>query len=706
MEDSQIFLDKVTQCLKVRIEELDRTLLEGQADVERMHDYYWENYSEMDEYGYENFDNQQALLTQINANTEAIKLRDRFKKMLSNPYFGRVDFRYDDEDEAETFYIGIGNFARRSGALPLIYDWRAPVSGLFYDYDKGPASYTAPGGEMTGEVTAKWQYKIRHGKLIYAFESDTKIDDEVLREELGKKGDTALKNLVQTIQREQNAIIRNTKDRILLIQGVAGSGKTSVALHRIAYLLYHDREHLKANQVLILSPNGVFTDYISHILPELGEENIREMSFDTFAYRELSRWIDDCEEHYDAIERQLAGEEIGEDTLYKMSELLPEDLDNYALELEDTLLTFAPIRIRGVTMGVKEIMTLFHQKFNTIPLLKRLDAVFDYAVDAFETLSGKTLPEEEVAELREKAHQMYRTEDIYILYSEFLDMLGFDDLPHVWKDRRVIRYEDVYPMLYLKYKLLGRGEHKKIRHLIIDEMQDYSFLQYKLLAMLFHCPMTILGDKAQTMEAEEADVTTFLPAILGEDVKLITMNKSYRSTLEIGQYAAALRENGFTDAADNPRHKGSDPGRPGAHKPQDIEFFERHGEAVTITDYTDVQAAAEAIAKTYAAGRADIETAAVITFTEKEARCLYDTLSGLFSEIGLNPDQELTLIHKNSGRFRPGLTVTTFYLAKGLEFDDVYSVEPSSKVTPLHIQARYIAATRAMHRLNVLRIDA
>ena len=249
-----------------------------------MHEYYWENYAEMDQYGYEDYDNRQALLQQSNANDEKQKLKHRFERMLDAPFFGRVDFAFEDEEEAERFYIGIGNFAERAGMTPLVYDWRAPVSGLFYDYDKGPASYEAPAGEIRGEILTKWQYKIRGGRMIYAFESDTKIDDEILKQELGSNGDVKLKNIVRTIQKEQNEIIRNTKDRILVIQGAAGSGKTSIALHRIAYLLYHDRDRLRSSNVLILSPNSVFADYISHILPELGEENIREMSFDLPGY--------------------------------------------------------------------------------------------------------------------------------------------------------------------------------------------------------------------------------------------------------------------------------------------------------------------------------------------------------------------------------------------------------------------------------------
>ena len=178
-----------------------------------MHDYYWENYTEMDEYGYENYDNQQALLGEVNANNERLMKKQRLKKMIDSPYFGRVDFLFEGEEESESFYIGIGNFAPKAEMTPLIYDWRAPVSGLFYDYDRGQASYEAPGGTIEGEITSKWQYKIKKGKMVYAFESDTKIDDEILKQELGSNGDVQLKNIVRTIQKEQNEIIRNVKDK-------------------------------------------------------------------------------------------------------------------------------------------------------------------------------------------------------------------------------------------------------------------------------------------------------------------------------------------------------------------------------------------------------------------------------------------------------------------------------------------------------------
>ena len=457
MEENQKFLEDVLEKIQIRLTELEKSMEAGKREVEAMHEYYWENYTEMDEYGYENFDNQQALLTQVNANAEKHSLHVRYKRLMDSPYFGRVDFIYEGEDEPEIFYIGIGSFSPKKGGVPLIYDWRAPVSSLFYDYDSGEASYEAPGGEMCGVITSKWQYKIRKGKLVYAFESDVKIDDEVLREELSASGDTKLKNIIRTIQKEQNEIIRNTKDRVLVIQGVAGSGKTSVALHRIAYLLYHDRINLHSENVLILSPNSVFSDYISHVLPELGEEPIREMSLDTFAYKRLSDTVNDCEDRYDRLERLLAG---GSDENYqrKQSREFMDSLYGYVMELEAELMDFDKVSLKGFGKSVQEIQTLFYEKFTEFPLLKRMDAVREYIVDEYETLTGKELSQEEDDRMRIVFDKMYETKDIYILYSRFLAAKGYKALPHHRYEQRCLSYEDVYPMLYLKLLLTGSGK--------------------------------------------------------------------------------------------------------------------------------------------------------------------------------------------------------------------------------------------------------
>ena len=677
--DSREYLNYVLDKLQERIRKLDDAILHGQKEIENMHEYYWENYTEMDQYGYEDFDNQQALLGQVNANKEKLDLRRRFKKMLDSPFFGRVDFIYDGEEEAETFYIGIGNFSKESGRLPLVYDWRAPVSSLFYDYDKGEAYYDAPAGRMEGEVLSKWQYKIRNGKMIYEFESDVKIDDEILKAELGSNGDVQLKNIIRTIQKEQNAIIRNTSDRIMVIQGAAGSGKTSIALHRIAYLLYHDRKNLKASSVLVLSPNGVFADYISHILPELGEENIREMSFDLFAYKRLKNTVSDCEDRYDLIERQIAG--LCDEALLKekQSRDFLDRMEGYIVELEDSLMNFRDVEHRGVVKKEQVIIELFYFKFMDIPLLSRMDAVAEYFIDEIETLKGFDLPDDEREAVKSRFYRMYETRDLYVLYNRFLKQEGFPALPQVQYEKRKLRYEDVYPVLYLKYRLETQQEDSGVRHLIVDEMQDYSMLQYLIIQKLFKCRMTILGDREQTMDGEQQDVLTFLSKILGKDIRKIVMNKSYRNTIEIASYANKLA--GITG----------------------VELFERHGKPVVEREFPGLEETVESVLGELRLD--DYETAAVITRTADEAREAYYILKERLEAEGFDTKERLSLLHRDSTNFKKGLTVTTFYMAKGLEFDQVFSVFPKEDRSPIVERARYIAATRALHELYMYELN-
>ena len=706
VKNGREYLAHITGTLRHRITQLDDSIEAGQKEIEGMHEYYWENYTEMDQYGYENFDNQQALLHEINASNEKIELRRRFRKMMDSPFFGRVDFCYEGDDEPEIFYIGIANLAEENGGLPLIYDWRAPVSGLFYDFDKGPASYQAPLGEIHGDIAAKWQYKIRGGKMIYEFESDVKIDDEILKAELGSNGDVQLKNIIRTIQKEQNAIIRNTSDRIMVIQGAAGSGKTSIALHRIAYLLYHDRKNLKSSSVLVLSPNGVFSDYISHILPELGEENIREMSFDLLAYKRLKNTVSDCEDRYDLIERQIAGLCDEELLKEKQSRDFLDRMEGYLAELEDSLMNFRDIEHRGVVKKEQEIIELFYFKFMDIPLLSRMDAVAEYFIDEVETLKGFDLPEEERDVVKSRFYRMYETRDLYVLYNRFLRQEGFPALPQVQYEKRKLRYEDVYPVLYLKYRLETQQEDSGVRHLIVDEMQDYSMIQYLIIQRLFKCKMTILGDREQTMDGDQQDVLTFLPKIFGKDIRRIVMNKSYRNTIEIASYANKLA--GITE----------------------VELFERHGKPVEEKEFTGLTEALERVVKelrlekqTVAEADKDMpenaasetdgtetgeelsyETAAVITRTADEAREAYYILQKKLEAEGFDTKERLSLLHRDSTNFKKGLTVTTFYMAKGLEFDQVFSVFPGTDRSPIVQRARYIAATRALHELYMYEI--
>ncbi|MXP78175.1 AAA family ATPase [Lachnospiraceae bacterium WCA-9-b2] len=683
------FLKYVISQLKIRLQTLDETICEVQKDIAKMNKYYWENYTEMDQYGYENYDNQQALFGQVSVSQEHQRQRSRYRKMLDSPFFGSVDFLYDGEEEPESFYIGIGNFARERGGVPLIYDWRAPVSGLFYDFDKGAASYQAPAGEMEGEILSKWQYKIRGGRMLYEFESDMKIDDDILKQELSANSDTQLKNIVRTIQREQNAIIRNTKDKVLIIQGAAGSGKTSIALHRIAYLLYHNRGSFNSSNILILSPNSVFSDYISHILPELGEENIQEMSFDLFAYRQLKEVAKDCEDRWDQIEKQMqrasqkasegeggfdrkniADTEQDKSYQWKQSKEYVAAVEGFLVELEDRLVDFKDIQYGKMVKKAEDILHMFYFRFQNIPLLSRMDAVMEYFVDECETLWGRNLAEEELESVKEQFGSMYVTTDIYEIYNWLLEETGQKPLLNLPREERILAYEDVYPLLYLKYRLLPVADHRNIRHLVIDEMQDYSYLQYVILERMFSCNMTILGDRAQTVDAEVQDVLTFLPDILGKKVRKLELNRSYRNTWEIAEYA-----NGIA-------------------KIQGIQYMKRHGRNVEEIQCISYVEAIDRSLERVRLGEDGYETAAILVMTQQEARAIYEDVRRRRSDV--------SYIDRDSECFQKGITVTTFYMAKGLEFDQVF-VAGGDEGSPFFPQFMYICATRALHELYVLR---
>lgn len=669
------YLDYILKELQKKIVRMKKRIGDVSKDMEDMNDYFWENYNEFDEYGYEEYDNQTAYLMRSRERDENFKELKRYKKMTDSPYFGKIQFTYEGEQEPENFYIGIGNFWKESDMIPLIFDWRAPVSSLFYDYDRGPASYEAPSGTLFGEINQKMQFKIKHSKMIYAVEHDMKIDDDILRSALAGNADAKLKSIVTSIQKEQNAIIRNRKDKILVIQGCAGSGKTSIALHRIAYLLYHNRDTLKASNVLILSPNGIFADYISHILPELGEENISEMSFDDFAYHEL-KGFGEAEDIYDHLERLISltardlslAEKYGERVRKKQSDRFAADIREYVLKLEYELMNFKDFKYRKIEKTADDIAEMFYEKFPDIPIMKRMESIAEYVIDEAETLAGRDFRPEEKEEILAGMNKMYGTVSLLELYQRFLQKYHYG---HMDRKEQKILYEDVYSMLYMKYMLWGTKNLRPIKHLVIDEMQDYSYLHFLILEKLFHCSMTILGDEMQSMTEANHDIRKFLPEILGRDLKKIELCKSYRSTCEIMDFASKLVKKSY------------------------VIPFERHGEYPCIFKYKNqtekYDALAEAIRK-----NTDAETIAVLTLDEETA---------VFAGTRLRErlENDVSVLDKNSVKFHTGIIITPYYLAKGLEFDYVFVADGENPVyqTVFGKQAMYVCATRALHCLNI-----
>ena len=670
------YLNYVLGKLETAIEELSGNMESSRSEIAKMQEYYWESYNEYDEFGYEKFDNDRLLREEMDSHGELVRKYARYVKMKDSPYFAAVTFRYEDEEEEETYYIGIGDFSPRKGDVPLVCDWRAPISSLFYDYDVGKASFTAPVGKIYGELLRKYQYKIKNGKLLYMIDSDIVINDDILQKELSMNANARLKSIVTTIQKEQNAIIRNEKDKILVIQGCAGSGKTSVALHRVAYLLYHHRKQLSAKQVLILSPNPVFSEYISHILPELGEENILEMSFDLYAYKELKKYKD-TEDRYVYLERLLT---LPEKEAWKYQARVAEkqskdyvlELNEFVLFLEDSLMNFRDFNYKKMHRTEQELRTLFYDKFPDIPILERLKTVAEYIIDEEETLSGKELDPLEREIVIDKIERMYDSKDFYVLYNRFLEESGREPIRETAK---AIPYEDVYPLLYLKHLLHGSVKRSGIKHLIVDEMQDYSYMQFLVLSKMFDCPMTILGDREQQAAPGKLDTQTLCKEIFGKEAKLLTLKKSYRSTSQITRFANRIA--GI----------------------ENEEAFERPGkEPEWILSKNESEMQTKIIEKLTNGQNDGFETTAILTTTEEQAERLY---------IALKDKLDVHMLSPNSNKMEKGIVITTFYLAKGLEFDSVHvAYTPvEEKLTEYQRQILYIGATRALHELYVYSID-
>lgn len=702
------YLAKVLELIDRKIQEMDELVEVSDRDMEDFHEYFWNSYTEFDEYGYELYDNTNAIRQKIVQKGSYIREKYTYGKMKDSPYFARVDFVFEGDTEPESLYIGISNLTENAGDSALIYDWRAPVSSLFYDYDVGEASYEAPMGRISGRITHKYQYKISGGRLVYMLESDLKVDDEILKAELGKNATASLKSIVTTIQREQNSIIRD-KGKVLVVQGCAGSGKTSIALHRIAYLLYHNRNQLKASQVLILSPNNLFADYISRILPELGEENISETSLDIWAYHKLKKY-GEAQDRYDRIEELISRNGSGSksmatpDAAYKQTKEYVAELDGYLLELESEGVDITDFRYHRRTYPASYISGLFYDKLWNVPFMERMKHIAEFIIDEEETTRHGDLPSEEKQLIIDRLNSMYCDRDLISLYNAFLEKTGRKTLPayltgispamvrsedyeedsdgtdpeeaapasegylYVYN----IPYEDVYPLLYLKYSLFEHHAGRPIKHLIIDEMQDYSYLQYRIISMVFDCSMTILGDRAQSIDAGGYDVTAFLPEIFGKELRTFVLDKSYRSTVEITEYASRLAGLDIAGAID------------------------RHGTAVLEKGFESDEERLSFMADGIRSDADRFETVAVLCADADRT----EEVCGWMSDHC--PDIDVNKLTKDTSSFKGGVSLMPYYLSKGLEFDTVYIINDPFSPDEMYRQALYIGATRALHELKVL----
>ncbi|APQ78536.1 phoH-like family protein [Clostridium botulinum] len=650
------------------------------------------------------------------------KLEEKYERMLLSPYFGRMDFIENGEEKAEKYYIGISNLINDNYDF-LVYDWRAPVSSMFYDYEIGEANYKCPEGRVNGKLTLKRQYKINNGEIKYMFDSNLKIDDEVLQDILGKSTDSKMNAIVTTIQREQNKVIRNEEYKNLIVQGPAGSGKTSVALHRIAYLLYKHRDKISPQNIVIFSPNGIFNDYISNVLPQLGEDNMCQTTFKEYMHKALGNGL--IKENYsEMMEYILVSKKDGvyekriNNIKFKSSMEFMDILKAYVGYLEKMDRNFTDITFRGdLIISSKDIEELFFKDYVKLPLKRRLQKIRRRILFLMEPYE-KHWVKEESEELKNSGNYIDNVEimersinivkdEIKDIYHEINRMTDFD-LVDVYKklfenlefflkksnneyyEKNIdeiknytleilrigkLNYEDQPPLLYLKGALGDLPKTSEIKYVIIDEAQDYTPLQYEIFSQLFnHANMTILGDLHQSINpfmnvGDYSNISNVFPK---DNTCIINLTKSYRSTMEITEFSRRILNKKITD-----------------------QWVERSGDKPLVLGFPNEEAIKERLLKDIKIYKEKgYKSIGIITRTIKEAQEVHSFLKDKI---------HVKAIMKDDDEYVSDTLVIPAYLAKGLEFDVVliYNAGDENYSCEEERLLLYTACTRALHLLCI-----
>lgn len=684
------------------------------------------------------------------AHRQSVKQLGILRKLMRSPYFGRVDFAEKGFGvPEESIYLGIASFVADDGIDYLIYDWRAPISGLYYDYEPGPARYETPSGTIEGEMQLKRQYVFRDGHLATMFDSGVTIGDELLMEALGRQSDAQMRSIVATIQREQNRIIRNESAKLLVVTGPAGSGKTSAALQRVAYLLYRNRDSLKADQIVLFSPNPMFNSYVSTVLPELGEENMQQTTYQEYLDYRLAGSFE-LEDQFDQTEALLGsdGGEAGSSARqagirFKAGLGFLKLLDAYAVRLRREGLRFADLEFQGEAMTDAAAMSRFvYAKDDAWPVPNRLlalkeellkelnrkarteldkpwveDAVELLDNDAYIEAYSKLYQDKEFSEntfddygrekqalaamvVRERMEPLrkwvkeLRFLDVPAVYRQLFadpklarELVPVGTLPAEWEhicaqtvselERGRMAYEDTTPYLYLKDCLEGFPANTHVRHVFIDEGQDYAVIQLAYLKRLFpRSGMTVLGDPNQAVLAYAAagDTLAVVPELFGgEATETVALRRTYRSTRPIMEFAQRVL----------PPDQSAEP-------------FERGGPEPTVSLAGNMEELADSVtARVQALLAAGRNTVAVIVKSMEECRAVYEALKPRLPAV--------RLIDKDASGFAAGAVVLPVYLAKGVEFDAVVVYDASAARYPGESDRKllYTACTRAMHELHV-----
>ena len=664
------YLKQIISFLKKVIGNTDASVKDHVDTLAEYKDYIWSN-KDIDPHEIRSM--RESILNHFALGESVINKHKRLTKILAIPYFGRIDFLEKKENsKVMPIYIGIHTFYDPESRATLIHDWRAPVSSMFYDHELGEAGYRSPSGEIKGVISLKRQYRIRGGKMEFMIESALTVHDDILQKELSSNADDKMKNIVATIQREQNQIIRNEDIRTLIIQGVAGSGKTSIALHRIAYLLYTFRDSISSKDILIISPNKVFSDYISNVLPELGEETVPETSMEQILSGVLEHKYK-YQTYFGLVNELLEkpSSSLIDRIAYKASFGFISELDKFILHIENTYFKAADVKLTKYITIPAPFIEEQYLRFNRYPIRRRFDAMADYMLDMLKiqytftgTTTGRNL-------LKKEIRLMFAGNNDIQVYKDFFK---WTNNPGMFKMRKghTLEYSDLAPLAYLHLALEGNGNQPfRVKHLLIDEMQDYSPIQYKVIQKLFPCRKTVLGDAGQSVNPYGSSTAETIQKSLTAS-EIMKLCKSYRSTFEITDFAQKIHPNAELEPV--ARH---------GEKPQILQF----GSAV------EELSGIMGLISTYR--KSGYKSLGIICKTEQQARKMADMLKSYANDI--------SFLSSQSSAFVQGIVITSAHMAKGLEFDEVIIPQTDERNYRSEIDKSmlYVAVTRAMHRLTL-----
>lgn len=616
------------------------------------------------------------------------------EKMIKSPYFARIDFKFDDEDEFEKIYIGRSSLRKNSYQEMYVYDWRSPIASIFYRFMTGEAFYDAPCGRITGELNLKRQYEIKNGTLEYFFDSDVQIVDEFLRQLLSQNATAKMKAIVETIQHEQDVVIRDMENDLLMVQGVAGSGKTSIALHRAAYLMYQGLQtKLSANNIMIISPNSIFEQYISNVLPELGEDNVISSVFEDILSALLNgRKIQSRNNFLENLIVNSKYKEISRNSIeFKTSSFFREILDQFLIDIPRQWIEFEDVYYEGKCVVSRQILKDKILGRTETPLGIKLEQLEDYILEQiFGTGKGRGHKEEK--NLIKQEIQKFIKIDIVELYkilfsneAYFYSLLQNSNLSQgiksIWEYTREnleadrLYYDDAIAIAYLYLKIYGTNKYKNIKQVVIDEAQDYYPLQYEIFNLLFsNAKFTILGDMKQTL-AKKEDISFYeqIQKILNKKKSsLIMLDKSFRCTNEILNFSLKFIE-----------------------QSSQIKSFNRNGDSpkVFIADNPEIfiDKIVEEIKLCQEKG---FQSICLICKTEKNSTYLFNKIKHKL---------DIQLIKNGSVSDLQGVFILPVYMSKGLEFDAVLICDADSQ--NYHDEddknLLYVACTRALHKLSL-----